>query len=94
MIKLLPRSSAPDREDFSTIIPTFHAQPGDEAIRQYAYHLYLESHGAPGHDLDNWFEAKACLQAHIPEQCSRSRLHHHVNVPSDDFGRGLFPTQG
>ena len=92
MIKLLSPGSGSVREDFSTIIPAFHAAPDDDAIRLFAYHLYLESHCAPGHDLDNWFEAKACLQANIPEHCTRSRLHHHVHVPTDDFGRALFST--
>jgi hypothetical protein len=53
----------------------------DEEIRDYAYHLYQQSNSAPGHDLDNWLEASACLRANIPAGLSRSRLHQHVNGP-------------
>ena len=54
-------------------------EPGEDAVRAYAYHLYQQGGGAPGHDLENWLEATACLKAHIPEHSSHSRLHLHVN---------------
>jgi hypothetical protein len=53
----------------------------DEDIRDYAYHLYEQSGSVPGHDLDNWLEATACLKANIPAFRSRTRLHRHLNVP-------------
>jgi hypothetical protein len=53
----------------------------DEDIRDYAYHLYQQSGCVPGHDLDNWLEATACLKANIPASRSRTRLHRHVNGP-------------
>jgi hypothetical protein len=49
--------------------------PPEDAIRDYAYHLYEQSGRAPGHDLDNWLEAEACLKANIPVHRSRARLH-------------------
>ena len=48
-------------------------------IRDYAYHLYCQGGYAPGHDLENWFEAEACLAANIPKEHSRGRLHRHAN---------------
>jgi hypothetical protein len=50
-------------------------EPTEEEIRDYAYHLYQQSGCTPGHDLDNWLEAKACLEASISPQHTRVRLH-------------------
>ena len=50
-------------------------QPSDDEIRDYAYHLYQQSGSAPGRDLENWLEAKACLEANIPPEHSHLRLH-------------------
>ena len=57
------------------------ATPSEDDIRDYAYHLYERSNCLPGHDLDNWLEATACLQANIPHHQSDTRLHRHVNGP-------------
>lgn len=57
-------------------------EPCEDAIRDYAYHLYEQGGCAPGHDVDNWLEASACLKANIPPQSSHSRLHQHVNSPA------------
>lgn len=48
--------------------------PGDDAIREYAYHLYQQSNCAPGQDLHNWLEATACLKAAIPGNLSGTGL--------------------
>jgi DUF2934 family protein len=56
-------------------------EPSEDAVRDYAYHLYQQGSCAPGHDVDNWLEATACLKANIPSHASRSRLHQHVNGP-------------
>lgn len=53
--------------------------PDQDAVRDYAYHLYEQSGNLPGHDVENWLEARACLQAHIPRQHSHARLHRHVS---------------
>ncbi len=53
----------------------------EEAIRDYAYHLYEQSRCAPGHDLDNWLEAIACLRANIPVRSSATRIHWYANDP-------------
>jgi hypothetical protein len=62
--------------------PLVHArpqpQPSDDQIREYAYHLYLQSRCVEGRDLDNWLEATACLKANIPAHRSHSRLHQHL----------------
>jgi hypothetical protein len=53
--------------------------PTDEDIRDYAYHLYLQNGCIAGRDLENWLEAKACLESCIPKSKSRARLHHHTH---------------
>ncbi|MEO6004666.1 MAG: DUF2934 domain-containing protein [Opitutus sp.] len=70
----------------STRIPSARAtaptqEPSEDAVRDYAYHLYLQGRCEPGHDVDNWLEATACLKANIPTHSSHSRLHQHVNGP-------------
>jgi hypothetical protein len=53
-------------------------------IRDYAQHLFEQSGRIPGRDLDNWLEAKACLEAHIPRHLTHLRLHRHRHpVPVD-----------
>lgn len=61
-------------------VPTAQLQPCEDDIREYAYHLYQQGSGAPGHDLDNWYEATACLNANIPVHRSSTRLHRHVQA--------------
>jgi hypothetical protein len=48
----------------------------EDDIRAYAYHLFVQGGGIPDRDLDNWLEAKACLNACIPMSESHIRLHH------------------
>ena len=57
-------------------------EPGEDAIRDYAFHLYQQGNGAPGHDVEDWLEATACLKAHIPAHASHGRLHRHVHTPA------------
>jgi hypothetical protein len=59
--------------------PLVLSKPSESDIRDYAYHLYKESHCVPGRDLENWLEATACLQASIPSHRSPLRLHQHIN---------------
>jgi hypothetical protein len=54
-------------------------EPGEDAIREYAYHLYQQGNYAPGHDVANWLEATACLKANIPTHHTHCRLHWHLN---------------
>lgn len=67
----------------STRPPVCPAQ-GEEDIREYAYHLYQQSGCQPGHDLDNWLEAAACLKANIPMHRSRTRVHWQINESEMD----------
>lgn len=57
-----------------TLLPVHH-QPGENGIREYAFHLYEQSGCAPDRDLDNWLEAIACLNADIPHHLSASHRH-------------------
>lgn len=49
----------------------------EDAIRAYAEHLFEQSGRIPNRDLDNWLEAKACLEANLPREDSHVRLHRH-----------------
>lgn len=53
-------------------------EPNEEVVREYAEHLYEQSGRIPGRDLDNWLEAKACLEANIPRHQSHTRLQRHL----------------
>jgi len=53
-------------------------EPSEELIRDYAQHLYELSGRIPGRDVDNWLEAKACLEACIPRDRSHARLQKHL----------------
>lgn len=57
-------------------------EPAEDLIRDYAAHLWEQSGRVPGHDLDNWLEAKACIRAAIPRHQSRHRLHRHLTDPA------------
>lgn len=59
-------------------------EPTEDDVRDYAYHLYEQSGCLPGHDLDNWLEAKVCLQQSIPRHQSHTRLHRHIQRPEFD----------
>lgn len=51
----------------------------EEDIRSYAEHLFEQSGRIPGRDVDNWLEAKACLEANVPREESHRRLQRHIN---------------
>ena len=58
----------------TTVSPAFT----EEDIRSYAEHLWDQGGRVPGRDLDNWLEAKACLESCVPRHQSHRRLHEHV----------------
>lgn len=62
-------------------------EPNEAEIRDYAYHLYEQGGRQPGHDLDHWLEAAACLRANIPLHRSRTRLHRHLHPDRDELER-------
>ena len=53
-------------------------------MREYAYHLYEQSGRLPGHDVEHWLEAQACLMAGIPRHRSHVRLHRLLHGPVED----------
>ncbi|MEO7412118.1 MAG: DUF2934 domain-containing protein [Opitutaceae bacterium] len=55
-------------------------QPSEDAIRDYANHLYVQNGSVDGHDATDWLEAEACLRASIPKESSRTRIHHHTQI--------------
>jgi len=61
--------------------PLTPPQPGEDDIRDYAYHPYQQGNCVPGHDCHNWLEATTCSKANIPAHQSGTRLHQHVNEP-------------
>ena len=64
----------------SVTAPNKCTEPTVDDTRAYAFHLYQQSNCQPGHDLDNWLEASACLKANIPSHQTHARLHHHCNA--------------
>jgi len=74
----MPKIETPAKEN-TLLVDAPDQEPGEDSVRAYAFHLYQEGGCSPGHDLDNWLEATACLKAHIPEHASQSRLSQHVN---------------
>lgn len=50
----------------NTTQDTAQTRPSEDDIRDYAYHLYVQSGMVEGNDVKNWLEAEACL-------CSRPR---------------------
>ena len=40
-------------------------------IRAYAAHLFEQSGRIPNRDIENWLEAKACLEANLPRMAER-----------------------
>lgn len=54
-------------------------EPTENDVRDYAYHLFVQSGCVAGRDLENWLEAKACLSACIPKAKTHTRLHHHTH---------------
>jgi hypothetical protein len=73
--------TSPSVKNLSVLTTAPVQEPGEDAVREYAYHLYREGNCAPGHDVDDWLEATACLKAHIPAHASRRRLHQQASEP-------------
>jgi hypothetical protein len=67
----------------SKITATPARPPTEDEIRDYAFHLYQQNGCVAGHDLENWLEAKACLEANIPQKHTRARLHRHRHPDTD-----------
>lgn len=63
-------------------LPSHTAAPtlAEDTVRDYAYHLYVQSGRIPGRDLDNWLEAEACICANIPKERAHVRLHRHTRT--------------
>lgn len=59
--------------------PTSLAEPTEDQIRDYAYHLYCQGGCSPGHEQENWLEAEACLCACIPKEDAHTRLYRHTH---------------
>ena len=72
------------------IRPLDFSQPSEDAIRDYAYHLYQQGNCVPGHDLDNWLEATACLKANVPPHEAGTRLHRYFKTVEGGASRVLF----
>ncbi|MDQ8204307.1 hypothetical protein [Pelagicoccus sp. SDUM812003] len=63
---------------------SFQSEPSESDIRDYAYHLYEHSKETTDNDLDNWFEAKARLEARIPRERECGRM---SSEPSEGTAR-------
>jgi hypothetical protein len=67
--------------------PADAPKASEDEIRDYANHLYVQRGAVNGHDRDDWLEAEACLNAQIPKESSRTRMHHHTQLTE----RATFP---
>ncbi len=52
-------------------------KPTEDEIREYAYHLYVQSGFVPGRDLENWQEAESALRARIHPGKAKARPNPH-----------------
>ena len=43
-------------------------------VREYAYHLYVQSGRIPGRDLDNWLDAEATLKASLTPLVNQRKI--------------------
>ena len=62
--------------------PLAVAAPSEEAIRDYAYHLYVQGDRTPGQDLAHWFEATAFLTANNPPRWNGAHHHRPIKEPN------------
>lgn len=65
--------------------------PTEEEIRDYAFHLYEQNGRMPGHDVEDWMEATACLRS----AGNTSRIQPLAKVKTGAHGahRGMGPVQ-
>lgn len=60
--------------------PALAPKPSEGEIRDYANYLFVHRGAQHGHDQDDWLEAEACLNACIPKESLRTRMHHHSQI--------------
>ena len=48
--------------------------PTDDEIRDYALHLFQQSGCVPGLYLENWLEARLCLEANLTKRYAQARV--------------------
>jgi hypothetical protein len=58
--------------------------PDEDAVRDYAYHLYEQSGCTHGHDVEHWLEASACLKETHRTHNTQQNKH-----PQQDAGKRL-----
>lgn len=60
-------------------------EPDEETVRDYARHLYEQSGRLPGRDLENWLEAKRCVEAsmQLPRSAHRGSHGNKVQVVTE-----------
>ena len=70
-------------------------------IRAYAAHLYAQSGRIPNRDIENWLEAKACLEANVSPPAvtrrpgrSRSRRPGGFTMPASDASLWIERVEG
>jgi len=81
------RQPAPTMKTKSRLQPDHFPMLREDDIRSYAEHLYDQGGRQPGHDLDNWLEAEACLRSHLPP--SRAELRRHLPPAARRRARGF-----
>ena len=82
-LKTSPAPTARSTPTAPAVLPPTAATaptPSHEEICEYANHLYVQRGSIDGHDRDDWLEAEACLNANIPKESCRTRMHHHTQI--------------
>jgi hypothetical protein len=64
---------------------TSASEPADEDIRNYAYRLFEQRGGEPGHDIDDWLEARAWLRSSVPGKRAHVRSPVQLTRPYPDL---------
>jgi hypothetical protein len=57
------------------VLPSKLEATSDTVIRDYAYHIYVENGHRNDRCLENWADAKACIDARVPKEESVDWLH-------------------
>ncbi len=59
--------------------------PAEDDIRNYAYHFFELRGGEPGHDVEDWLEARAWLLSSVLRHHTPARLPMHLPRPYPDL---------
>ena len=71
---LMPNATSVTKNQPALSTENSSSEPDEDAVREYAYHLYEQGGRVSGHDVEHWMEAIACLKANPPGRSPYRRL--------------------